>query len=856
MRETAIISRANHYFKVHGFYEQFVVNVIKPFCRIHLCKTAKRPVPGTRRQQWVVTHVFARSNPQKTEFRLPAELFKEFIEYASYRGYNQSRFKIVDEPVIPGKKVHFEFNPGFENRREGQHEWTDYMLEPGYLKINNASTGFGKAQTLDSKIKVPGGWKRMGDIKVGDLVIARDGSATPVTGVHPQGVTEVWRVHFADGRWTDVNPDHLWNIFNHDKRDWKTLNTREIRDFLSNQPDRVHIPLCEPEDGPAKEFKIHPYLMGVLLGDGGFTNGNVTVNKPYEQLFDRISSLLPDHLTCKWRDDVTFVILFKDKHKPGEDQWHVRTGLKEHGLMGLKSHEKFVPKDYLEGSKQQRLELLQGLMDTDGTVSKDKSVSFSSTSEKLAKAVQYLVRSLGGIAKTSTRIPTYTYLGERKFGRTDYRVSIRYPRPEELFTLEHKRERAVGGQYTDTLKLKMVRIEELSPEPTQCISVEHPEHLYVTDDFIVTHNTYMSIYTMVKTGELTIVTMQPRYIFNYVKELYKVVKLDPGDVLLWEQDLSVLHDVMKRGDYDPKIVIIPMSRIEVYLRHEKDDRDQPLLEEIIQTINPGLRIIDEGHEAIHQIFLSLLHGNLKKTVVLSATLKADDPFTNKVYKWLYPQRFRLKDAEPENYIDVVAYLYRLNIRKYKVKTEQFGGYNDKAFEESILKSEPLTRFYFELADKAFREYYLNRRREGTKCFFFFSRVNMCYAMLELFRKKYPDMDIETFTGDDSKKKELKDKYLRHEVVITTPNSCGTGKDMPGLITAICPHSVSSTQANKQIIGRLRDTAKMFNGELPPIFVFPVCLDIDKQVEYLGKREVAFADKQKSFKRINSECSLD
>ncbi|MNM18453.1 hypothetical protein D3C81_287460 [compost metagenome] len=512
MRETAIISRANHYFKIHGFYEQFVVNVIKPFCRIHLCKTAKRPVPGTRRQQWVVTHVFARSNPQKTEFRLPIELFKEFVEYAAYRGYNQSRFKIEEVPVIPGKKVHFEFNPGFENQRPGQHEWTDYMLEPGHLKINNASTGNGK--------------------------------------------------------------------------------------------------------------------------------------------------------------------------------------------------------------------------------------------------------------------------------------------------------------------------------------------------------TYMSIYTMVKTGELTIATMQPRYIFNFVKELYKVVKLEPGDILMWEQDLSVLHEVLKRGDYDPKIIIIPMSRIEVYLRHEKENRDQPSLETIIEAINPGLRIIDEGHEAIHQIFLSLLYGNIKKVVVLSATLKADDPFTNKVYKWLYPQRYRLKDAEPENYIDVVAYLYRMNLRKHKVKTEQFGGYNDKAFEESILKSEALTRFYFELTDKAFREYYLNRRREGTKCFFFFSRVNMCYAMLELFKKKYPDMDIETFTGDDSKKKESKDKYLRHEVIITTPNSCGTGKDMPGLITSICAHSVSSTQSNKQIIGRLRDTAKMFNGELPPIFVFTVCVDIDKQVEYLGKREVAFADKQKSFKRINSECSLD
>lgn len=856
MRATATISKANHYFRINGFYEEFAVRVILPFCKLNLCKMAKKPIPGTRKQAWFVQHVFARSNYDKSEYRLPIETLKEFVEFAGYRGYKESRLKIQDEPEIEGKDVVFEFNPGFDQFREGQGEWIDYMLSDGHLKVNNASTGFGKAQSLSSKIKVPGGWKRMGDIQVGDLVIARDGSATPVTGVFPQGVTEVWRVHFADGRHTDVNPDHLWNIFDHAKRSWKTLDTRVVKALLESSPGRVYVPLCEPEDGPAKAFKIHPYLMGVLLGDGGFTNGNVTVNKPYEQIFEKISSLLPDHLTCKWRDDVTFVILFKDRRKPGEDQWHVRTGLKEHGLMGLKSHEKFVPAEYLEGSAQQRLELLQGLLDTDGYVSKGKSVSFSSSSEKLALAVQYLVRSLGGIAKIVSRIPTYTYLGEKKQGRTDYRVSIRYPRPEELFTLEHKRERAAGGQYSDTLKLKVVKIEELASAPTQCISVDHPEHLYVTDDFIVTHNTYMAIHSMVKIGKRTLITMQPRYQINWIRELNKIVKLIPGDLLIWENTLESLYECLEDGKFDPKIIIIPMSRIEVFLRKGKETRDGLHMDDLIKRINPGLRIIDEGHEAIHQIFLSLMFGNIKKLFLLSATLKADDPFTNKMYQYLFPKRLRLKEAEPEHYIDVVAYLYRLNTRRYHLKTEQFGAYNDKTFEKSILKSGVLLAFYFKLVNKAFKEYYLNVRREGTKCLFFFSRVSMCDAMLELFRKEYPGWDFETFTGDDSKLKDKKDKYLKHEIIITTPNSCGTGKDIGGLVTVICAHTVASTQANKQIIGRLRALSGKFNNEIDPAFVFLVCLDLVKHVEYLAKREQVFFEKQKTFKRINSECSLD
>jgi len=856
MRQTASISKAHHYFKVHDFYEQFFESVIKPFTRQHLCKRVKKPGVRGARPQWEITHVFARGNAARTEYRFPSELLKDFIEFAVYKGYSQSRFLIDDVPVIEPKRVSFELNPAFSNPFPKQWEWINYMLDDGYIKINNDNTGGGKAQPLSAKLKVPGGWKQMGDIKKGDLVIARDGTPTQVTGVFPQGVTDVWRVHFADGRHTDVNPEHLWRILDSDNQTHRTLDTRAVSKLLEASPSRVYVPLCEAEDGPAKPFKIHPYLMGVLLGDGGFTHGNVTVNKPYQQMFDRISELLPANLTCKWRDSVTFAIVFKDGYRPGEEQWHVRTGLRECGLMGLKSHEKFVPEEYLEGSRQQRLELLQGLLDTDGTVTKSKSVSFSSSSLQLAEAVQYLVRSLGGIARLTSRIPHYTHLGERKAGRTTYKVSIRYPRPEELFTLAHKQERAKATQYSGTLKLRMVRIEELAPEPTQCISVAHEEHLYVTDDFIVTHNTFMSIYSMVQLGMRTVATMQPRYIHNFVKELYNVVKFGPGDVLIWEQDLSILKKVMDEGVYDPKVVIIPMSRIEVYLRHEKEGREQPTLDEVYESIRPGLRIIDEGHESIHQIFLSLCYGNLHKTFVLSATLRADDPFNNKAYSWLYPFRYRLKEAEPEHYIDIVFYMYRMNLRKFRIKTEQYGGYNDKTFEESILKSEVVLKFYFELIDKAFQEYYLGRRREGTKCFMFFSRVNMCYAMQKLFKDRYPHLDIETFTGDDTKKKELKDKYLKHEIIITTPNSCGTGKDAPGMITVLCPHTVSSTQANKQIIGRLRDTAKLFNGELPPIFVAFGCFDISKQCDYLDKRAEAFAPKKKTLTRVNSECALD
>ena len=877
MRSVATISTAHCYIKISDFYGEFAAQVIQPFCKAHLYKIGKVPIPGSRKTGWKVTHVFARSNFERDEYRLPRSLLKEFLEFAQSRGYNPTRIKIEEVPELVGLPAHFDFQPGYENTRPGQDEWINYQLAPGAVKVNNASTGFGKEQPLYSLIKVPGGWTTMGEAKVGMEVIAADGSITRINAVYPQGVKQVYRIHFEDGRYADCGIDHLWKVYDInapkttrrsrgeeirtqedvEANRWSVIDTAELIRLksLPNRKDRLYVPLITPEEGINKNYKIHPYVMGALLGDGGFTQGNVTVNKPQQQIFDKISALIPNHLECKWRNKVTFSIIHK-KDPVNQETWHIRDGLRDHGLMGKKSHEKAIPIEYLHGSRQQRLELLQGLMDTDGTIGKGGSPSFSSSSKQLSMGVQYLVRSLGGTAKLVPRTSSYTYLGVKKEGRTDYRVAIRYPRPEELFTLMHKQERSVAGQYTDSLKLRIKEIETLGMVECQCISIDHPEHLYVTNDFTVTHNTYMALRTMLKLGQRSLITVQPRYVTTWIKALGDILKLKPEDVLVWEQDLAKLPDVLARGDINPKVIILTITRIDVYLRNEKKDAGVPSLDHVFDRLGCGLRIIDEGHESIHQVCMSLFYGNFPKLLVLSATLTADDPFINKIYKIMFPFHIRLKEPEPENYIDVVAYLYDINPRKYNLKTMQFGSYNDLTWEQSILSNKAVLQFYFQVAKKSFEDYYLNVREPGTKCLFFFSRVNMCEIMLEMFQKEYPHLDFATFTGEDTKNKETKNKYLEHEIVITTPGSCGTGKDIPGLVTVISFHMVSSSQRNKQMIGRLRELLKKFGGLITPTFVFPVCKSQPKHRDYTKKREIAFEAKKKSFKLIDSFCSLD
>jgi len=211
--------------------------------------------------------------------------------------------------------------------------------------------------------------------------------------------------------------------------------------------------------------------------------------------------------------------------------------------------------------------------------------------------------------------------------------------------------------------------------------------------------TYMALYCMMLMQKRTIITIQPRYIPIWQKDLAEMFNISPKDVLVWEYtDLPRLGELCKEGKIDPKIIILPTTRISTYMRSRRKNGNLPCLDEIIANINPGLRIIDEAHESFHEVTLSMFYGNVAKTFMLSATMKGDDPFLNKMYQAMAPKETRLKEAEPENYIDIFAYLYQMDIRKYKIQTMQGGTYNDIALEKSILRSKEATDFYFQLAD--------------------------------------------------------------------------------------------------------------------------------------------------------------
>lgn len=360
-------------------------------------------------------------------------------------------------------------------------------LARGSLVVVAGRPGMGKAQPLWSKVLTVNGWKPMGEIKPGERLVHPGGGASRVIDVFPQGRKPVFKVSFHDGRATHCCEDHLWRMNDRHWDGWRVASLRSI--MHRAEVGRISIPLLasgHPDDKDV-DLSVAPYVLGVLLGDGCLTEaGSTTFTSADAEIAEKVDSLLPPGLGC---------------HRQGKYGYRITRGYKtslanllgkqiaDLGLFGADCFTKFVPPAYKEASYYQRLEILRGLLDTDGTVEPSKTIRFSSASEQLAEDVVYLARSLGGWAKKRKRsTPTYRHKGEKKNGAASWIVTIRHSIPKLLFSLTRKLDRLGDSQQYAMEQLSLGSIEPAGEDECQCIMIDRADGLYFTDDFIVTHN--------------------------------------------------------------------------------------------------------------------------------------------------------------------------------------------------------------------------------------------------------------------------------------------------------------------------------------------------------------------------------
>lgn len=392
------------------------------------------------------------------------------------------------------------------------------------------SMGLGKAQPLDAKILTPTGWTTMRDVSIGDTLIGSSGGPIKVTGVFPQGTKDIYQIEFTDRTHTECCQDHLWAVSTPYMRTVKsppnilTLDEIQKKGLVDNVGNRRHfIPLVEPVKFTENELPIHPYLLGYILANGNITHGGVSISTPDREMIDRLSVLIPTELSIKHSSNINYNISkIGGKHAKGGPN-ALTNHLRDLGLMGRHSYSKFIPSNYLYSSLASRILLFQGLMDGDGYVSKDNSLSYSSTSQNIANGVRELVQSFGGTAKLYLYpTPKFTYKGEIRTGRPCYDMTIALPEHTKPFQLSRK-----ANRYHPRTKYPPCRaiktINYVGKKDCQCIAVDAPDSLYVTDHYLLTHNS------------LTVLLWIQRH-----PEIKKVIVVCPASIKwVWEREAAI-----------------------------------------------------------------------------------------------------------------------------------------------------------------------------------------------------------------------------------------------------------------------------------------------------------------------------
>ncbi|WP_110647583.1 DnaB-like helicase C-terminal domain-containing protein [Salinicola peritrichatus] len=366
-------------------------------------------------------------------------------------------------------------------------------MKPNELVVVGGRPSMGKAQPLDAKVLTRRGWKLMGEIQIGDELASVDGKLSFVTGVFPQGVKDIYEVAFSDGRSTRACAEHLWSVT---YRDWdgpRVVSTAKLIDMLGKKryQNRLWIDVYRGDHGHDETLPLHPWVVGAMIANGNVTDGTPRISTGDPENLDKLIELMGGAVSPTPDGDCSYRL------KGVKQKNALADGLKQIGMWGCLSYEKRVPAAYLEAPKSDRIDLLAGLIDNDGWVEKFGAVLYSTSSRGLAEDVQYLVRSLGGVCNIATKEPAYRGKeGERLIGRTHYTCTICLPCFDGVVTLPRKLERIGAKKSNRQKRINVASIRLVSREQAQCISVSHDRHLYVTDDFIVTHNTAFMMNTL------------------------------------------------------------------------------------------------------------------------------------------------------------------------------------------------------------------------------------------------------------------------------------------------------------------------------------------------------------------------
>lgn len=466
--------------------------------------------------------------------------------------------------------------------------------------------------------------------------------------------------------------------------------------------------------------------------------------------------------------------------------------------------------------------VIRSLLNVSSLNDLSEKVYFKTSDQSLAYRLQYHVRSLGGKSSINENI------------KDGYEVQI------DALGLNRK-----------TKKLKIVDIEYVGEKEAQCIAIDHPDHLYITDDFIVTHNTVTALAAAATLKYRFAVVVLASYVDKWIGDISEILKIDKSEIAAIRGS-DALQRCTRYPESDlpiPKAFVISISTIANWYKFYEERRDHPSLEaysckpwEFFSHLGIGTVIFDEVHQHPHAVYRIYTYLHAPRTISLSATLLTKDPTLQKVQVMMFPHHRRYDKLKLKRYITVHACAYQIsNFINSHIRTTEYGqnSYSQTAFEKSILKHRNLSKQYLDMIADLVQSSYIEGKMEGDKLAIFVGSAKMADAVVGILKKRFSGLDIRTYLERDPY-----ENAIVPDVRVSTILSLGTAVDIPQLRVSIMTNSIESPIANVQTLGRLRELK-----DRDVRFYYLYCSTIPKHQEYHLKKIDLFSSRVKEHKQL-------
>ena len=692
--------------------------------------------------------------------------------------------------------------------------------------------GFGKAEPYSRKIPTPTpqGFTLMGDLKIGDHVFDRTGRLTKVTDIFEQGVQDVYEVTFNDGRTARCMGDHLWTVktSNGPYRDMKLIDIMKDYKILSkwkinnNREDpycyKYYIPICEPVQYTTRNVSVDPWVLGCFIGNGCCLERILTISSPDARIPSAIANICGFVYKKLSNENYSYSFYDKTTGKPiltkefFKDLSHP---------MWRKAGEKTIPQEYLVNDVDTRRLLLQGLMDTDGSISYGDGryhVTYSSTSKELLYQIQWLVYLLGFSATLvdDKRPEKYT---TGFCGILVFRVPNEYKKT--LFLNSSKFSLAVEcadkPQRIGPRGLLIKDIKLIGQEQCRCIMVDNAEHLYLTENFIVTHNTFCTGVGLCKLKMKTLIIMHRDQLRgqweNSLRKMCGLTSQDVHEIDSSEELYAIAHN---QHGYDYDVYLMTHATFRAGLKRLNTMEEAM---NITKNLKIGFKVIDEAHLEFRDTILMDFCFNVKRNLYLTATDGRSSKEENSIFRHVFanalyykPSAFLTDNNRPKKWVEYISVAINTNCNKniYRYRVAGGRGMSPATYGRWVIAYDK-KKTHIKCCTEIVKMVY--ESDPHAKILLFMPLIDLCedcafYITSTLDKDKsfMYDLDIRTINSKNSKKDNERAKHA--DVIVTTIGSCGTGTDIPGITTIIsCSPFVSKITA-AQVFGRIRYCGKV------------------------------------------------